>query len=122
MTFPHAPTPTLIGQAPTRLPGGEQRMRLMRLAVRGSKVYRDGECPVAERISRSLVMALTDLAIAESRVQRAENSLAAALVRIDELKRQIQIDRFDEPTVTREAPQLANERTTARRSAVRSTP
>ncbi len=94
---------TKVGLVATRLPAGPTRLRLLRLAQRGSDALR--RSPENTRGHRlvtllcdALAMALTDLAIAEERAAQAERSLAAAQVRIAALERRLRADVFDEPT------------------------
>jgi hypothetical protein len=92
-------TGTKVGPLAARLPADSRsRGRLLRLAQRGAEVCHKYRAPYLALISDTAAAALVELAIAESRATVAERSLAAALVRIDQLKRQLREETFDEPT------------------------
>jgi len=89
---------TKVGFLSTRLPAGEARHRLLRLAQRGAEVCHKHRARNLALISDTAAAALVELAIAESRAAAAERSLAAAQVRIDDLKSKLRAESFDEPT------------------------
>jgi hypothetical protein len=104
MTMPRTQTKT--GFTPPRLPADARtRGRLLRLAQRGAEVCHKHRAVNLALICDTAAAALVELAIAEARATVAERSLAAAQVRIDQLKSQLSGESFEDPTVTRSVPE-----------------
>lgn len=108
---------TRIGLAPTRLPAGEARDRLLELAVRGVALCQRDRSRGARLVTylcSTLAAALIDLNGAELRLRDAENRLGAAQRHVTALERQLVEARyavrdpesFDVPTREVTAPDL----------------
>ncbi len=108
------PSTTRVGMPAIRLPTGDGRARLLRLAGRGSQVCHKHIAPRLAQICDALVLALRELTEAEQHNVTLEQrnadlrqQLAEAEARNEMLLTELRRESFDEATATRTAPDLA---------------